>query len=81
MDSGGSGGGVDVKFWTFAGGGLPKWKKCEQGGWGSKIWSFCENVLIECPPTRIIGEKLYIRQERNGLLANEQKGCRKGSER
>ena len=29
--------------------------------------------------TGIMGEKLYQHLERNGLLADEQKGCRKGS--
>ena len=45
------GGGVDVRFWTFSGGGwrLPKSNKCEQGGGASKFWSFCENVIVECP--------------------------------
>ena len=31
------GGTVDVKFGTFAGGGLPNSKKCEQGGGGVQI--------------------------------------------
>ena len=47
--------GVDVNFWMFATCGT-----CEQnqtsvnkaggggGGW-SKLWSFCDNILIECP--------------------------------
>ena len=33
-------GGVDAKFWMFAGGGFSKLNKCKQG---SKFWSFCES--------------------------------------
>ena len=44
-----------------------------------------EGCSIACLPvmwkllTGVMGEKLYHHLERNGLLTDEQKGCRKGS--
>ena len=31
--------------------GLPRLSKCETGekGGGSKVWTFCDNVITECP--------------------------------
>ena len=34
-------------WWKFVN--VPKSYKCEQGGRVSKFWSFCDNVIIECP--------------------------------
>ena len=49
--------GVDLNFELSPeeeGGGLAKLNKREQGETGgSKFWSFCDNVLIECRPTTI----------------------------
>ena len=30
-------------------GSLPKSKNCEQEARGYKLWSFCDNIIIECP--------------------------------
>ena len=47
--AGGEGGGGGVKSWTFALGRITKneqvWTRGEEG---SKFWSICENVIIEC---------------------------------
>ena len=37
-------GGVYVKFWPLAGR-----RVCEQEGGGYKFWSFCDNIITECP--------------------------------
>ena len=45
--------GVNVKFWTFAGGGVIAFEQARtrgRGG-GAEFWSFPENVMIECPHT------------------------------
>ena len=54
--------GADVKFWTFVegggrggggGGGVTKIQQVRTRDEGiSKFWSFCDNVIIECPHTR-----------------------------
>ena len=44
--------GLDVKFWTFAGGGFTKMELVQKKGKGSKFWSFCDNVIIEWPHTK-----------------------------
>ena len=65
MASGGGGGSeegveggmeVDVKFWKFAGEGYQSRTSANMetvggraGGGGFKFWSFCENLIIECP--------------------------------
>ena len=41
---------------NFGGGSLPKLNKCEQGGRGSRVWAFYDNVIIECP---LIGFPLW----------------------
>ena len=42
------GGGVDVKFRKFAGGGIYQNRtSANKGGEESEFWSFCENVIIE----------------------------------
>ena len=56
------GGVVDVKFWTFAGGG----NKIKGGG--SKFWSFCENVIIECPSLQQLHQ--ILQTELNFYLVN-----------
>ena len=40
--------GIEVKFWTSGGRGLPKLNKRKHGGRGSIFWAFCSNVIIEC---------------------------------
>ena len=47
---------VDVKFWTFTDGGLPKLIKFKQGRGGLKFWLFCDNIKIECPLLKILIE-------------------------
>ena len=44
---------VDVEFWTFMGGGYQNGTSASKGGWESKLWSFHENVIIECPLTSL----------------------------
>ena len=44
---GGGGGGLMQNFECSEEGGLPKSNKCEQGGRGSKFWSFFEDVITE----------------------------------
>ena len=55
--------GADVKFWTFEGEGFSKSYKCKQGGGGSKFWSLCDNIIIECPQPYIYD----IHMEGSGL--------------
>ena len=71
MGSGGGsvgwGGGVDIKFWTFSGGGVTKIEQVRtmgEGG-GSKVWSFCENIITECSLCR--GQIFLGHQQENCL--------------
>ena len=42
--------GVMIKSWTFEGRKLyQNWTSSNKGGEGSDFWSFCNNVIIECP--------------------------------
>ena len=51
----GWGWGFDVKFWTFAGGGITKVEQVQaRVEDGSKFLSTCENAITECPLTRSV---------------------------
>ena len=54
--------GVDRNLWKFRKGGrrVPKSNKCEQGGKGSKVWLFCDNVITECPQCNFSSENLQL---------------------
>ena len=44
VGGGGRVGGVNVKFWTFAGRGLPKLNRCEQWGKSSNFGHFMRTL-------------------------------------